>query len=122
LWDNAGKKTNYDPCPAGYRVPDQAAWGNISSYNVDDGPNSDGKYYTTDSGAKTWFPLCGHRWGDKDAGKLGYVGAYGTMGCWQRTAEGSNAAMFYTMYGTYATAKYAFNRASASSVRCQKTN
>ena len=37
LWDNAGKKTNYDPCPAGYRVPDQAAWGNISSYNVDDG-------------------------------------------------------------------------------------
>ena len=122
LWDNAGKKTNYDPCPAGYRVPDQAAWGNISSYNVDDGPNSDGKYYTTDSGAKTWFPLCGHRWGDKDAGKLGYVGAYGTMGWWQRTAEGSNAAMFYTMYGTYATAKYAFNRASASSVRCQKTN
>lgn len=32
LWNNAGKKTVYDPCPAGYRVADAAAWAVVKAF------------------------------------------------------------------------------------------
>lgn len=118
LWGDGTVKSNYDPCPAGYRVPQQADWGDLGYWNVDDNEDHTGKVFTTAEGNVVWYPFNGTRWGDKGAGYLGYVGAWGAGGSWQRNPSGTNGGQFYVMAGTYATPKYAMFRAHGSCVRC----
>ena len=127
LWSakNTGAKTAYDPCPAGYRVPDDDAWEGTGYYNIFD-KGDGGKTHTTSTGEVFWWPLCGTRWGDKDAGRLGYVyqpeNGGGQLIIWMRTTEmcGTSAACFYSLGGTYAGSSYGMYRAHGGAVRCVK--
>lgn len=127
LWSakNTGAKTAYDPCPAGYRVPDDDAWEGTGYYNIFD-KGDGGKTHTTSAGEVFWWPLCGTRWGDKDAGRLGYVyqpeNGGGQLIIWMRTTElcGTSAACFYSLGGTYTGSSYGMYRAHGGAVRCVK--
>lgn len=122
LWsdEKTGAKTNYDPCPAGYRVAFDGAWEGVGYYNVDDDPENGGRTHTTEAGEVFWYPLAGSRWGDKGAGQLDYVGAYGSGTIWMRTTilTGTNASCFYYHQGTYVANSYAMYRAHGVAVRC----
>lgn len=124
LWSEAGTdaKTVYDPCPAGYRVAYDGAWEGCGYWNVDDDPVNGGRTYVTASGDEVWWPLAGTRWGDEDAGLLGYVGVNGVGAIWMRTTIncGYNASCFYYHQGTYLAASYAMYRSYGESVRCVK--
>lgn len=122
LWcdEQTGAKTNYDPCPAGYTVAPDGAWEGCGYWNVDDDPVNGGRVHTTETGETFWWPLSGHRWGDSDAGMLGYVGVNGTGTIWMRTTIncGYNASCFYYHQGTYTANSYAMYRAYGEEVRC----
>lgn len=122
LWSEEGTdaKTNYDPCPAGYRVAFDGAWEGCGYWNVDDDPVYGGRTHVTESGETFWWPLAGTRWGDSDAGMLGYVGLNGVGVIWIRTTLncGYNASCFYYHQGTYLGSSYAMYRAYGESVRC----
>nr|WP_129732910.1 hypothetical protein [Parabacteroides goldsteinii] len=48
LWDNGGKKTPLDPCPAGWRVPLKTAWDGVSFGEVKtNGVQTDAGFYPT---------------------------------------------------------------------------
>ncbi len=36
LWQNDGKKSMYDPCPAGYKIADKAAWDGVKTASASD--------------------------------------------------------------------------------------
>ena len=124
LWSEEGSdaKTNYDPCPAGYRVAYDGAWEGCGYWNVDDDPVNGGRTHVTEAGEHFWWPLDGTRWGDADAGMLGYVGVNGVGAIWMRTTIncGYNASCFYYHQGTYLGSSYAMYRAYGESVRCVK--
>jgi uncharacterized protein (TIGR02145 family) len=77
-------KSIYDPCPAGWRVPDggsngvwSTALGSSSSYygtydNINEGMNFSGKF---GSDQTIWYPASGCR--NYDVGSLGFVGRRG---------------------------------------------
>ena len=57
LWNNNSKKTIYDPCPAGYRVGDAAAWAVVTGFqaNPADTTTVTDKAYTPDASiTSTW--------------------------------------------------------------------
>lgn len=122
LWsdEQTGAKTNYDPCPAGYRVAYDGAWEGCGYWNVDDDPLNGGRTHVSEAGERFWWPLDGTRWGDADAGMLGYVGLNGVGVIWMRTTIncGYNASCFYYHQGTYLGSSYAMYRAYGESVRC----
>jgi len=122
LWstEDTGAKANYDPCPAGYRVANDGDWAEVGYWNVKDDAVNGGRTHTTEAGEVFWWPLSGARWGDSDAGRLGYVGVNGTETVWMRTTVncGTNAASFYVMQGTYVSNSYSMYRAHGVSVRC----
>lgn len=127
LWAarNTGAKTNWDPCPAGYHVPSDTAWKGVRYDNSFD--KDGGKSHITEDGTEFWWPFCGTRWGDTDAGKLGYVyintdeveGGQGIW--WQNTTNmaGTNACCFYALSGSYVDAGHAMYRAHGCAVRCE---
>lgn len=130
LWamKNTGAKTNYDPCPAGYHVPSDVAWKGVRYDNTSE--KDGGKSHVTEDGTEFWWPFCGTRWGDKDAGKLGYVYIHtdeceGGQGIyWQNTTNmaGTNACCFYILNGSYIDAGHAMYRAHGCAVRCARNN
>ena len=85
-WTTSGtSKSIYDPCPAGWRVPDEGdngVWSKAlgsSSYIADypyditnEGMNFSGKF---GSATIIWYPASG--WRELDVGRLNYVGDYG---------------------------------------------
>lgn len=123
LWsdETTGAKTNNDPCPYGYRVAYDGAWEGCGYWNVADDPIHGGRTYIDETtGDKFWWPLAGTRWGDQDAGLLGYVGLEGVGAIWMRTTinTGHNASCFYYHQGSYMGASYGMYRAYGESVRC----
>ena len=59
-WES--NKTIYDPCPAGWRVPDEEVWRNAdftSNYLL--GGSDTGYYFYIDSPSNAWYPSTGYR-------------------------------------------------------------
>jgi hypothetical protein len=104
IWGHGGKKTIYDPCPSGWRVPDiiENGGGLLSPWNQLDwrmGYWTSGAGYTFYSGLT--IPACGFRWGVDvtvkviEGGEIGYywdamtyASGYGYGLCVEAAEEG----------------------------------
>ena len=120
-------KSIYDPCPAGWRVPDggengiwSKACGQSSyfrGYSFDDinrGMNFSGKF---GSASTIWYPASGYS--NYNSGGLGPVGSYGNY--WSASSYSGNNNYAYYLHFTYTGdvfPAYNFNRANGRSVRC----
>lgn len=93
LWGHNTSKTIYDPCPAGYRVPESAAyfdlWIGPFVWNKTQGGRT---YSHSVTAAASWFPSQGMRWGDDYAGFLSTVRTNGMY--WTRTPTTENNIRF----------------------------
>lgn len=117
LW--ASSKTKYDPCPAGYRVPDggdNGIWGKAGFDTAGRSVWNHGYgFYVLEGEGTAWYPSPG-RIEDTDA-KFGQAGSYG--GYW------SCNVLVYPAYclafgSNYVSPSDHYPRATAQSVRCQK--
>lgn len=112
LWDS--DKTIYDPCPAGWRVPDgnPGVWSNISSYGWD------GWYtlaYISTAGANAYYPLGGYTdcWNN-----LYYFGEYSM--CYSCTVYNDSEAYCFKVGQGYMETYPTTAKDHKLSVRCQK--
>ena len=124
LWNSGSEsapvKTEYDPCPEGWRVPTYAELDelnkNYSSWTTDDNGRS-GRWFSgpnsyTASVPQVFFPAAGSRDGsDGDASTRGYYGGY-----WSSRPL-SNGIIILYFYSSNVL-MYSLNRASGYSVRC----
>ena len=123
LWNSGTEskpvKTEYDPCPEGWRVPTYAELdelnNNYSSWTTDDNGQS-GRWFSGPSSytatvPKVFFPAAGYRNSDGDANSRGYNGNY-----WSSRAGDTGAYGLYfrssDVYMSYS------GRAGGCSVRC----
>ena len=115
LW--ASVKTIYDPCPAGYRVADVAAFKNLTSSTSAEGPTNGFTYnlssFSGDSGIE-------HYW-------FGYLTEYGKRSgrntdayVWTVETDGVNAKSFYSKKDDTHTNPKSCPRTTGAAVRCQK--
>ena len=126
LWNNTTdktKKTNYDPCPAGYCVPVQNgyAWYNTFTGSTF-GWQSDGAVYTDPASVSTFYPAAGYMTAltQTDAGK--------TIRMWAANLSATPTAtsnMFaYSLLMTLSTKAVKINEGSRAAfalpVRCMK--
>ena len=115
------EKTIYDPCPAGWRVPDggsDGVWAKAGFYDLPyDGLNNNGVLFGEDiSVPSTWYPAAGYR--ALYGRGVDYVGTTGYY--WSVTIT-SNYAYNFNYIGGYLTPKDSiFSRGDAQSVRCMK--
>lgn len=126
------RKTVYDPCPPGYRVPDggdngvwSKAFGTSSLFDdntydtvnggFDFGASGEGSRRLADADV-CWYPAAGYK--DDYYGTLyntGYDGNY-----WSCSPKGKYAYTMYFYYYDYAFPAYSGQRAFGYSVRCVK--
>ena len=117
-------KTIYDPCPAGWRVPDGGNAGiwykAIGSTNTTTGGTyglNFSNVFGTD--ATIWYPASGYL--TEDGGKLDDVGNYGSY--WSVTPNPSDNDYAYCLdfyKSGYVTPSNSYYRSSGGAVRCQK--
>ena len=123
LWTTSDKtKSIYDPCPAGWRVPDGGSNGvwlkalGSSSYfdykynSTKEGMNFYGKF---GSASTIWYPAAGYRYSSD--GSLNLVGGGGLY--WSASPGGSYCLYFYN-YGDVNPSDDCNRRAYGQSVRC----
>ena len=112
------EKTIYDPCPAGWRVPDGGSNGVWNKAGFDDqsyDSSSEGMLFGSGiSSPATWYPASGCR--DSDDGSLYDVGRYGF--CWSVTPYDYVAFRLSFGYYGYVTPTNHGSRAYGQSVRC----
>ena len=123
LWNSGTeyepRKTEYDPCPEGWRVPTykelDALSDNHSKWTSDDGQNGywfSGDYTYQNGAPQTFFPAAGYRhYRDGDAYNRGNNGTY-----WCSKSYSSEAARLY--FGSGDVERGSGNRAPGYSVRC----
>ena len=128
-WTTSDKdKSIYDPCPAGWRVPDGGANGvwskalgssssftNSSLYNsTNEGMNFSGKF---GSASTIWYPASGYRdYYDGDLYNVGGIGSY-----WSASPGSSRSNYAYYLYFYFdgdVNPSRDFSRANGQSVRC----
>ena len=123
FWTTSDKiKSIYDPCPAGWRVPDgggsgvwSKALGSSSSFyytynSTNEGMNFSGKF---GSASTIWYPASGYRYGS--GGGLSGVGD----GDYWSASPSSNGAYGLNFYGSGSVLpSYSYGRAHGRSVRC----
>lgn len=115
-----GYKTIYDPCPAGYRVPDYYYFTGLTAANGT-GVSGKGVKFTVADGVVAVYPLPGTlsvEYKDKGAFYYNYRGFYWT------TALTDNAAIgFLYSYNTFHTSSLGSRtcvRPAAANIRCMK--
>jgi hypothetical protein len=122
---STSKKSIYDPCPAGWRVPDGGGgvWGKALNSNSDFtyifATAAKGYNFTRKFGSETqiWYPAAGYRGSFYNASPYGA----GSIGCyWSATTATSNARLAYYLYfGESSISLTGSNaRSFAKSVRC----
>lgn len=96
------EKGLYDPCPAGYRVPDGGENGFWAKAHVNTSSDSSnlGMHWTLADETTAWYPAAGSR--RYDNGLLDLVGEYGH--CWLASLRSTN--VFSPYYMTFSTSKY----------------
>ena len=118
------KKSLYDPCPVGYRVPEGGAngfWATAyeTSSDISWDPANNGRHWTLADGETTaWYPAVGYR--NNYTGALEEVGYYGY--CWSASPYPNSSGSAYNLYFKHS-GVYPANRgdhASGYSVRCVK--
>ncbi len=112
------EKTIYDPCPAGWRVPDGGSNGVWNKAGFDDqsyDSSSEGMLFGSGiSSPATWYPASGCR--DSDDGSLSDVGEYGFY--WSVTPYDYVAyRLSFGYYGSVTPTNHG-SRAYGQSVRC----
>jgi uncharacterized protein (TIGR02145 family) len=123
LWSTnsiaSGKKTIYDPCPSGWRVPARTAIGTSNDYSPWKGLSS--KSFTSgDTGGANWgtnalFPATGYR--HYNNGNFGEGGSNGHY--WSASPSGSSYNTLILAFSSgYVGPSYSTYRAIAFSVRC----
>ncbi|WP_407476768.1 fibrobacter succinogenes major paralogous domain-containing protein [Elizabethkingia anophelis] len=116
------RKTAYDPCPSGYRVPTVAQWQAVISNNnvervgtwVNDGSNyTTALYFRSPSNIRTlMLPTAGNR--NSMGGGLSYRGMYGFY--W--SSSGSDSYASYLSFSSGSVSVYNDGRTDGYSVRC----
>ena len=124
LWTTSNKtKSIYDPCPAGWRVPDggddgvwSKACGSSSEFtrtynSSNEGMNFSGKF---GSASTIWYPASGYR-----SGGDGGLGGVGSRGSYRSASPSSYYAygLFFGNLGDVHPLSY-YDRAGGFSVRC----
>ncbi len=128
-WPDSGSpKSIYDPCPAGWRVPDGGehgiwakAHGSSTNYNSTYDSTKKGFNFSGDFGESSpiWYPLQGQR--GYDDGNLKYVGLYGRYWSCSSPTGYPQAYILYTYYSGGAVKPMAdTDRANGLPVRCCK--
>ena len=121
-WTESNKSI-YDPCPAGWRVPDggengiwSKACGSSSYFSGSyDGTNEGMNFYGKFGSASTiWYPASGYRY--RGDGSLGGVGNYGY--CWSASPSRSNSYNLGFDYSGSVDPSDSTPRAAGNSVRC----
>jgi uncharacterized protein (TIGR02145 family) len=127
-WTTSDKnKSIYDPCPAGWRVPDGGDYGDWSkalgsssyftNYSLYDRTN-EGMNFTNKFGSAStiWYPAAGYRlYRDGTLGGVSYDGLY-----WSASPYGDDAYSLDFDYDGYVDPSHTSYRANAGSVRCIK--
>ena len=117
LWTTSDKtKSIYDPCPAGWRVPDGGSDGIWSKAGFDDTTydRTNGCIsFSISSPSTTWYPASGYRYGH--VGSLEGIGDYGYY--WSASPCGNDAYSLSFEHGTVGPS-FICSRAYCCSVRC----
>jgi len=112
------EKTIYDPCPAGWRVPDGDSKGVWNKAGFDDQScdiSNEGMLFGSGiSSPATWYPASGYR--SYDVGSLRAVDGYGDY--WSVTPLGSSAYNLSFYFDGYVDPTSCSCRAYGLSVRC----
>ena len=128
-WPDSGSpKSIYDPCPAGWRVPDGGengiwakAHGSSTNYNSTFDSAKRGFNFSGDFGESSpiWYPVQGQR--GYDDGNLKYVGQYGRYWSCSSPTGSPQAYVLYTWYSGGTVKPIATtDRANGLPVRCCK--
>ena len=116
------EKTAYDPCPAGWRVPDggsDGVWAKAGFANAKYDSTNEGILF--DSGATlpaAWYPASGYRFSYSGAlSSVGHGGFY-----WSCSPDSSHSNTAYSLYfsGGDVYPSYSSSRAEGCPVRCFK--
>ena len=118
-WTTSDKaKSIYDPCPAGWRVPDGGSNGVWSKTRFDDttyDSTNKGISFRISSPATTWYPASGYRGGN---GSLSHGGKDGNY--WSASPSKSNAYGLCFYGNGDVDPSYSYARSGGRSVRCVK--
>ena len=112
--DNSVVKTVYDPCPAGFKMPNGNTFTYFSTSNVV-GSFNNGWYFkrNADDTTGVFFPASGYR--DYSNGLLNFVGSRGYV--WLSSAYSQNLANNLRFLSNYVDPQGSYYRASGYSVR-----
>ena len=112
------KKTIYDPCPAGWRVPDggsNGVWNKAGFVNQSYDSSDEGMLFGSGiSSPATWYPAAGYRGINGSLNYIVYLGGF----YWSVTPNGNDAYYLCFLDYGYVSPTDSCYRASGLSVRC----
>ena len=110
------RKTPYDPCPAGWRVPTMAEWVVIGADNTSTGKEFKNNLLTinTTNGLQLILPAAGYRSpNDGSSNSQGSGSRY-----WSSSVPSDNVSARLVLFNSAAFRQAAYDRANGFSVRC----
>ena len=115
LWGDGNVKSEYDPCPHGWKVPtnSELTYGDFSTFTMTasgSGTNvANGRIYNNIA----WFPAAGYRYGVS-----GVLNVVGNSGYYWSASVSDTYAKYLRIFMSNVYPNYTSNRAYSFSVRC----